>query len=318
MTRWMPEALKRQLRPLPQWSAIALHDPQKAVAIRMCTAGREDDVTRSSVVASLRPLTLAIGLDEHLQPASGDKYEPELRFMDVESRQTLAVLNLRQVGSIAAAGGAIGLFEISCGEQYCTRWPYKPWNRWLQNRAMRKNVDPSNFSMPPDAAQQMMIFYICPRPVVLVSVEDGGHSNVFPMDLIGPMSSNTFTLALRSTSQSIATMKSARRVAIADVAAQDRAIAYQLGAHHKKQVIDWDRLPFKIERSGNYSLPCPDIALRVRELDIQSFETIGSHTFFITRIASDRRMREGAQLFHTSGIHQHFRARHARAFAPAL
>ncbi|HEY3658076.1 MAG TPA: hypothetical protein VGL34_24140 [Steroidobacteraceae bacterium] len=318
MSVWLPEALKRRLRALPQWSAIALREPQEVVEVRMFTPGGEFDVTRSSVVASLRPFTLAIGLNEHMLSTIKESSEPEIRFMDLESRRTLAVLQLRHVRNQSAGGATIGLFEIRHGAQHCVRWPYRHWNRWLQNRAIRKNVDPSNFSMPPEAVQHMMIFYICPRPVVLVSVDDGHHSNVFPMDLIGSITPNRFTLALRSTSQSIATMKSARQVALSDIAAQDRAIAYQLGAHHKNVKIDWSRLPFGIERSGTYALPCPDIALRVRELDILSFECIGSHTFFVTNIVSDRAIRESARLFHTSGIYEHFRSRKKCPFQPAL
>ena len=317
MRLWLPEALKRKLRALPQWSPIALHDPQRLVEIRMFISGDEFDVTRTSVVASLRPFTLAIGLDRRLQEALDEGVEPQLRFVDLDSGRTLAVLNLRHVRNQSSAGAAIGLFEVRHGTQHCVRWPYRHWNRWLQNRAMRRNLDPNNFSMPPEAVQHMMIFYICPRPVVLVSVDDGHHSNIFPMDLIGSITPNHFTLALRSTSQSVETMKSARRVALSSIAAQDCAIAYQLGAHHKKIKIDWDHLPFKMRRSDNYSLPCPDTALRVRELDILGFESIGSHTFFVTHIVSERPIRDAAQLFHTSGIYQHFRSRTGRPCQPA-
>ena len=171
--------------------------------------------------------------------------------------------------------------------------------------------------MPPEAVQQQMIFYICPRPVVLVSVDDGSHSNLFPMDLIGPVSQDRFTLALRSTSPSIATMKSARRVALSDVPARDYATAYKLGAHHKNAMVDWDRLPFEIHRSREFSLPYPSIALRVRELQILDFDTIGSHTFFLTRKISEHAAGEAAQFFHTSGIYQHFRSCNGRPFPPA-
>jgi hypothetical protein len=153
--------------------------------------------------------------------------------------------------------------------------------------------------------------------VVLVSVADGSHSNLFPMDLIGPVSSDRFTLALRSTSPSIATMKSARRVVLSDVPARDYAAAYKLGIHHKNVMLDWDHLPFEIRRSGNFSLPYPAIALRTREVEILDFDSIGSHTFFVTRIASESSAVDGAQFFHTSGIYQHFRSRNGRPFPAA-
>jgi flavin reductase (DIM6/NTAB) family NADH-FMN oxidoreductase RutF len=198
--------------------------------------------------------------------------------------------------------------------QRCLRWPYRPWNRWLQNRRMRRQSDSNNFTMPPEAVQQLMIFYICPRPVVLVSVADRTHSNLFPMDLIGPVSADRFTLALRSTSPSIATMKSARQVAVSDVPASHCATAYKLGIHHKSALIDWHQLPFAVRKTRDFQLPYPAIALRVRELEILDCATIGSHTLFVTRVASEAAFAQDPQLFHASGIYQHFRARNARPF----
>jgi len=317
MKIWLPEALKKRIRALPQWSPVALHQPQEAVQVRMSASGGGFDVTRAAVVAALRPLTLAVGLDEPIKSAIAVDSEPQLHFVDLESRRTVGTLGLRHVRTWDTFGANIGLFEIRHGTQRCVRWPYRPWNRWLQNRAMRKNIDPNNFFMPPEAVQQQMIFYICPRPVVLVSVDDGHHSNLFPMDLIGSISADHFTLALRSTSQSVPTMKSARRVALSDVPARDYALAYQLGAHHKNVKVDWERLPLKIQRSRMFSLPCPQQALRIRELEILDFDTIGSHTFFVTRIASEHPAADAAQFFHTSGIYQHFRRSHGRPFPPA-
>lgn len=313
----LPEALKRRVRALPQWAAIAMSEPQEAVEIAMVAAGCEVNVTRASVVASLRPFTLAIGFDERMSAAIDGGHEPELRVTDSVSRRMVGVLKLRHARTETAAGATIGFFEVRHGTHYCLREPYAHWNRWRQNRAIRQNRDPGNFSMAPESVQNMMIFYICPRPVVLVSVEDGNHSNVFPMDLIGSISPNHFTLALRSTSQSVATMRSARRVVLSDLAGTDRAIAYRLGAHHKNVKVDWSCLPFGINRSDNYSLPYPDTALRVREVDILNAETIGSHTFFITRIASERNFGDSARLFHTSGIYQHYRSVIGQPLQPA-
>jgi flavin reductase (DIM6/NTAB) family NADH-FMN oxidoreductase RutF len=317
MTIQLPTALIRRIRPLPQWPPVALREPQEAVQVRLSTVRGEFDVTRAAVVAALRPLTLAVGLDTQLMSAIEARSQPELHFVDLESRRTVGVLQLQHARNWNTSGVAIGLFEVRRGTHRCVRWPYRPWNRWLQNRRMQKNTDPNNFFMPPEAVQQQMIFYICPRPVVLVSVDDGSHNNLFPMDLIGPVSSDRFTLALRSTSPSIATMKSARRVALSDVPAREYATAYKLGIHHKNVKVEWDHLPFDIRRSRHFSLPCPAIALRVREIEILDFDTIGSHTFFVTQIASEHRVEDDAQFFHTSGIYQHFRSCNGRPFLSA-
>lgn len=317
MAIWLPAALKRRIRALPQWPPVALSEPQQAVQVRLSTARAEFDVTRVTVIAALRPLTLGVGLDAELAAAIEDRSQPQLHFQDLEAQRTVGRLQLQHIRNWSTSGARIALFEVQDGTQRCLRWPYRSWNRWLQDRRLRRNTDPHNFFMSPEAIQQQMIFYICPRPVVLVSVDDGSHSNLFPMDLIGPVSSDRFTLALRSTSPSIETMKSARRVALSDVPAQEYATAYKLGIHHKKAEVEWDRLPFAIRRSREFSLPCPSIALRVRELQILDFDTIGSHTFFLTQMASEQRAETGAQFFHTSGIYQHFRSCQGRPFPAA-
>jgi flavin reductase (DIM6/NTAB) family NADH-FMN oxidoreductase RutF len=311
---YLPAALKRRIRAVPQWSAVALQPPQNVVQAQLVGNGRTIDTTTNNVVAALRPLTLALGMNEQIDEAAGSGAQPELRFVDRETGRELGQLSLRRSEVWQAAAAQIGLFEVIGGDHRCIRWPHRSWNRWLQERAARKNPDPNNFSMTPAAIQQSMIFYICPRPVVLVSVDDGQHSNIFPMDLIGPIATNYFSLALRSTSQSVPTMKSARKIAISDVGARDHQIAYRLGVHHKNVKVDWQALPFAVGRSQEFSLPIPSIALRVRELEVLDHRTVGSHTLFLTRIVSDRALRDGVRFFHTSGVHQYLRARNGCPF----
>jgi flavin reductase (DIM6/NTAB) family NADH-FMN oxidoreductase RutF len=308
---------QRWIQGLPQWSPVGMNQPQQAIQVRMSSARGDCDITCGLVVAALKPLTLAIAVTEQTRSVLADGSGPYLQFIDLESGRPVGLLHLNHMRDWDTSGLALGIFEVRDGTQRCLRWPYRSWNRWLQNRAMQKNTDSANFSMPPEAVQQLMIFYICPRPVVLVSVDDGSHSNLFPMDLIGPISADRFTLALRSTSQSVPTMKSARRVALADIPASARSTAYKLGVHHKNVKVDWDQLPFGIHRSPNFALPYPEIALRVREVEILDFDTIGSHTFFVTRIASELVVAEAPRFFHTSGIYQHYRTRNGYPFTAA-
>jgi flavin reductase (DIM6/NTAB) family NADH-FMN oxidoreductase RutF len=317
MTVLLPQALKRRIGALPQWSAIGLRRSQDVVRVRMRGTEGEIDVTRTAVVAALSPLTLGVGMDEAGGAALGDCSRPLLRFVDVDSARTVGALELIRVRDCLTQAARIALFEVRGAAQHCLPWPYRPWNRYLQNRAILRHRPADNFWMPPEAVQQLMIFYICPRQVVLVSVEDGEHRNLFPMDLIGAVAADRFTLALRNTSRSVPAMKRARRVALSDVAATDCGLAYRLGAHHRDPLTDWQSLPCATERSRAFALPFPQTALRVRELEIIDFETIGSHTFFITRIAADQPLAEADRLHHTSGLYQHFRMRHGRPFPAA-
>ena len=310
----------RWLQPLPQWSAIALRPPQELVQVKLRTARGEFDLSRNNVIAALRPLTVAIGMDAPLRLALQDAAPYELRFVDARDGGSLGFLALERQQDWAADGIELALFAVTAGTHRCLGGIARPWNRWLQNRVARAGAKPGNFALSPAATQQIMIFYICPRPVVLVSVDSGSHSNLFPMDLIGPVgpaASGHFTLALRSTSVSVEPMKLARRVALSEVPASQHKTAYGLGAHHKNAQLDWDSLPFRLERSAQFSLPVPEWALRVRELEILDVRSVGSHTLFVTHARSDRAIRDGPQLFHTSGIHESFRRRQGPALAPA-
>jgi flavin reductase (DIM6/NTAB) family NADH-FMN oxidoreductase RutF len=307
--KFLPETIKRRLRPLPQWAAIGAREARDPVQVWLSAAATRFPVTQNHVIAALKPFTLGLGLTAPLQRALDTDPEPVLDFFDSQSGCSIASLQLRHERTLQSGTALIGTFHVTQHRQRCVRWPYRAWNRWLQGRAAARNTDPGNFAMTPESQQQVMIFYIRPRPVVLVSVECAAHANIFPMDLIGPVSPGLFTLALRSTSQSVEFMKICRRIALSDIAAADVQIAHALGRHHRHMQIDWQGLPFAVERSAHFSLPVPAIALRVRELEILDFASVGSHTLFICREQFEQRLREGLPLCHISGIAQHFRSR---------
>lgn len=314
----MPASAPRWLQPLPQWSAIALHPPQALVQVKLRTVHGEFDLTRNNVIAALRPLTVAIGMDGPLSLALHKAAGAELHFVDAREGGTLGILGLERQPDWGTDGIQLALFGVTSGTHRCLSWPLRPWNRWLQDRVARAGAKPGNFALSAAATQQIMIFYICPRPVVLVSVDSGSHSNLFPMDLIGPVGSDRFTLALRTTSASVEPMKEVRRVALSDVPASQHKTAYSLGAHHKNAQLDWGSLPFRLDRSAEFALPVPEWALRVRELTILDVRTVGSHTLFMTHARSDTVIRDDAQFFHTSGIHERFRQRRVQALPQAI
>ncbi len=312
----LPESLKRQLRPLPQWSAIALRDPQDTIAVAWRSGHQRVDVTHRNVVAALRPLTIAIGSN----PAEINGSASAASGLDFVDRQTGAILGSLELGTarpVEAQGVVLNLFEVTAGEDQCLGWIRRTIDTRLRQLRGRRTSDPYNFTLAPDALQRLLVFYICPRPVVLVSVDDGQHSNIFPMDLIGPVGSHLFTLALRTTSQSVATMSSARRMAISSLPASHRETAYRLGAHHGQTKVDWSALPFGVVRSTRFGLPVPHVAPRIRELEAVHVETIGSHTFFVTRVVSDTGPTDGPLLHHTGGWHQHLRTTRGHAFPAA-
>jgi flavin reductase (DIM6/NTAB) family NADH-FMN oxidoreductase RutF len=308
MTKWLPEPVRRRLRALPQWTAVGVWQPQSLIELRLKTGGAERIVTARTVVASLRPLTLAIGLDA---PAAADPVA-RLEMFDRESRHTVGALQLQHLERAVDPRCTTAFYLVRGEEQHCLPWPRSVWNRWLQNRTLRMPSKPGNFSMPPEAVHQMMVFYMCPRPVVAVSVEHGTHRNLFPMDLIGHLDGEHFSLALRTTSPSIDAMVAAGRVAIADFPATEVRTAYALGAHHRDSLASWADASVALSRSRLFELPVPASALRVREISFLTSETIGSHRMFIGRVVSDDVRGSGPQLCHVPGIYARFRTRAGR------
>jgi hypothetical protein len=101
----------------------------------------------------------------------------------------------------------------------------------------------------------------------------------------------------------------AGRVVLSSVPLERSALAYQYAIHHTKASIDWDQLPFALEESETFGIPYPDFALRVREMEVAKVTKTGSHTFFIARVVSDRRLLDGLQVNVVHGFYQAVRLR---------
>ncbi|MGO4699922.1 flavin reductase [Dyella sp. 2RAB6] len=261
-------------------------------------------------MASLHPLTIATSVDGGAHPV--------LEYRDSASGRLLGSLQLVRATSVTADVAPLAFYRIEAGEHRCLGWPLRRWNAWLQNRSMARHAASNHLNMPPAAAQQLMIAYLCPRPVVLVSVDGAGHRNIFPMDLIGPLErSGLYSLALRSTNVSEPVMREVRRVALSHIPAAMKGVVYKFAAHHKRAPQDWSALPLPTRPSKEFGLPTVAGALRVQELAIVHSQVIGSHTFFLARIAATEEREEGVQLHHTAGFHQAYRRRRHQALPEA-
>ena len=293
-------ALASPLRPLALWSPIGLDSTQSLIDVCLDAAGREQDVTDRQVVLSLAPLVIAVAHSPaHAAPRA------RLQFRDRERGIELGTLELRPAGQIASAEFSLDCYAVEQSSHHCLPAPLRAWQRWLQQRRPREQR--GGFSMDALDVQHLLVFYICPRPVVLVSVDDGENQNLFPMDLVGPMGEEHFTLALRNTSPSVETMCKGGRVVLADVPLADRALAYSLGAHHRQKQIDWGTLPCDTVRSARHGFRVPAQSPGVRELDIVAVQPRGSHTIFLCRVAAEESHASVPRLFHTSGIHRAWR-----------
>jgi len=289
----------------PRYGPVALDDPQDAVEVWLRGPSESKNVTRNNVIAALRPLTIGImfGRNES-QPQAGQHFR-----LSMHDRRTpqhvLGALHLRLVRTIELTEHRFCLFELDGSENLCapslSLRLYYLQEQWRMRQRLR--TSPYNFHMTPQDVRGIHVFYICPRPVVLVSVEHEGSGNLFPMDLIGPTDSPWFSMALRSTSPAVRLMQQSRRMALSGVPFAYQAIAYELGKHHRLSNIDWDALPFTTTRSPLFQLRVPDAALRVCEVYVHEFREVGSHVLFLTKVERETipDVAKGPQLFHSFG-----------------
>jgi len=294
------------IRPVPQWSAVAIAPPQRSISVLLFGDGGEQDVTDDHSLASLRPLTIAFGLD------AGETATLDFR----EDGRSLGTLHLTRWKSLSAGAFPITLYRIANGNHRCLPWPWRRWHAWLQDRAAARNRSQHNFQMEPAALRHLMICYIRPRPVVLVSVSAPGHFNIFPMDLIGQIGIHAI-LALRSTNISIPIMRQEKRVVLSSLPAEMKTAAYALGEHHKVPLQDPSALPFATRPSPILGIASVAKSLRIQELHIRHSEEIGSHTIFVADIMSDEPLAPGPQLHHISGFYDVYRHRRGRAYPRA-
>jgi flavin reductase (DIM6/NTAB) family NADH-FMN oxidoreductase RutF len=292
--------------PMSAHVTVGLQQPNTVTRVILEGLDAPIDVSRDHVPVSLRPFCIGLSLGANLtdDQLRARRLHLVLRDWDEpnEFRGRIALQFQQTIGP------RIRVFEAVDSKNYCLPFP-----QMLAREARdsyyrrRKGKNPYNFVMTPSALRALNVYYMRPRPVSLVTVMDGGESDLFPMDLIGPLSSGHFTMALRSTSPAIRLMEHSRRIAVSAIPASFKKAAYALGTHHTNLCVDWNHLPFSVISSQEFALPVPRDALHVRELEIQEVHRIHSHTFFVTSIMRETRCGDGDAFCHVAGPYAYVR-----------
>jgi flavin reductase (DIM6/NTAB) family NADH-FMN oxidoreductase RutF len=157
------------------------------------------------------------------------------------------------------------------------------------------------------AADAMTVLFICPRPVVLVSLTLGDSGNIFPMNLMGSFGNGNFGFGLNSRRLASSLVERAGRVAISGIPVEEATVARQLGKNHRREAVDWSELPFRVTPSPALGIPVPSFASRVREMEIEAVRKLGIHTLFVARIIRDERRSDSPQFFMIHGLYQAWR-----------
>jgi flavin reductase (DIM6/NTAB) family NADH-FMN oxidoreductase RutF len=294
---------------VPRYVPYGDRDPQRRIRVTLDGLDPPIDVTRNHVIVGLRPLTVAIARPPAAPAEMLERRSLRLTFSPESDGDTvLGAVRLRPTAVITVDRTAFHLFHASGYRNACMPVParmiFATHNGWADWKRRKKR----NFRMERPDLNAFQVLYICPRPVVLVTMVHAPASNLFPMDLIGPTASPYFLMALRNTSPSIALIRESRRLALADVPLEYTRIAIQLGEHHEKERIDWSALPFATEPSAGHGFPVLRDALRVRDVLVREVHVVGSHTLFVTEVVHEERRRDGLQMFFIAGPYYRYLA----------
>jgi hypothetical protein len=126
--------------------------------------------------------------------------------------------------------------------------------------------------------QSFVAAYSYPRRIRVISFQQGDYYNIFPMDLLGDISTgNRYVFGLRHTNIALSKIIETGKLAVAEVPFDQKETIYRLGAHHSSSPPPKDTLPFKTMASKDYGFPIPVWALSYREVRILKTTNMGSH-----------------------------------------
>jgi flavin reductase (DIM6/NTAB) family NADH-FMN oxidoreductase RutF len=296
------------VRTIPQFAIVDLPAPQRQIEVALQGSFGAVDVTSRTVAVSLDPLRIAVGL-----PKRADALPPPavatLTFRETtDGRAEVGRLDLRLHESIALPDAELAVFRPVGGRDACInplrRSLYYAWKRWMRRQRPGPEPDFADFT-------NLLIHYICPRPVALVTVmDDDARGNLFPMDLLAQVGSQSFVAALKNSNRAMEQVCRSRRFVVSRIPFELATAAYALADMHRAENIDWETVPFALARSERFGYPIPAAALTTTEVEIHRTENLGSHTALIGVAVHEQRLNEGRGMHHVSGLYEdHCRAR---------
>ncbi|QNI34041.1 hypothetical protein H7849_09120 [Alloacidobacterium dinghuense] len=297
---------------IPQEFTIALREPQQEISVWLHGLGDPIDVTRRITTACCAPLTIGVSLDEG-QRLGRSRFHALLLFCErTQERRVLGEIRLASKTILPLDGSELILFNVLGSSNYCLPKP-RLWAHFVsQAYSNWRNLQSFDVKMTALELRAAIVTFIRPHPLGLVSIVTEAGGNIFPMNLMGELGNGYFAFALKDSRLAAHLVEREGRIALSTVPMPLCSLAFQYAAHHTKESIDWDQLPFPLKLSKEFRIPVPVSAPRVREIQVDQVHKIGSHTLFVARVISDERFSEELQVHVVHGFYQHWRLRGQR------
>jgi hypothetical protein len=301
---------------LPQAFTIGLAEPQTEIAVWLHGMGIPLDVTRRHSMACADPFTVCLAFDEGQGPRENEISRLSLKFREQGGqKRVLGEISLdpKSAKVIPASGTDLFLFEAQSSKNYCLPKIHILAHYLRHRYLLWRKIDIAGIKMSFLERRAVMVMFIRPHQVVLLSLCDEVGGNIFPMNIMGDLGNGYFAFALKEFRLAAHLVERAGRVALSSVPLSQTSVAYKLGANHRRTSIDWDELPFATKMSSELHIPVPAFAQRVREMEIEAVRKLGSHIFFVARIIRDETFAGSAGLCIVHGFYQAWRLKGQRA-----
>lgn len=297
---------------LPGWVCVGHPDPQAELQVMVETAAGTVDITGNHTIVALKPLAIAVGAgNREVGVLNGIRAQLVVRERG-EGGKVLGDIKLQLSRSLAIDGAPICLFHTAGGRNFCapalrreTTYLHERWKMW-------RNKGPRNLQMIPSELFSMWILHHAPRPVFLVSYGSVTQCNMFPMDLLGPLSTGVFVLGMHASSPAIPIWRKCGQIAVSAVPLRYKPVVYAMGNNHRQALLDPSALPVSYGGSKTFRIPVPAEALSVRELTVEQALDLGSHVLFVGRTHSLETRAEAPQMCHVHRFYQQFLIRQNR------
>ena len=179
-----------------QQSVIGMREPQTEIVIELHGLLTPFDVTNCHSVACAAPSAVAIGLDVNGAGTVQPGMRLSLHFRErAAPHRLLGKLGLQLSNREFVDGRDVLHFTVCGTTNYCLP-AVRLWARYLHWAYLRHRRPPDTPMAELDV-HAMPIFFICPRPVGVVSVTEDEVFNMFPMNLMGPLGSGSFRIRFK-------------------------------------------------------------------------------------------------------------------------
>ena len=157
--------------------------------------------------------------------------------------------------------------------------------------------------------QQVKMAYALPRAISLISLGEENRFNMFPTDLHGLLTSNTYVISLRMQGKAFAQVDRIKKIVLCSIAAEHYKVVYGLGKRHMKDLTDVSELPISGLYSVKYHLPLAVGTLEYRELELERIIEHGVHQLLFFKVNSHVELIDVPHLRHIHVSYAHYRRR---------